>query len=68
MNPGMTMLAGGVDHLGVPDLERGADGDDAVVLDQDVAVVDVADLGIHAQHMAAMKQHASGHGPPFWFS
>ena len=37
--------ARGVDHLGVADLERRADGGDPIVLDQDVAAEDVADRG-----------------------
>lgn len=50
-----------IDHLGVAGVDGGTDRGDLVVLDQDVAAVDVADRLIHAQHMAAAEQHALGH-------
>jgi hypothetical protein len=57
---------GRVDDLGVARRDRRADRDDPLVLDQDVAAEDVADLRIHAQHMSSTEQHAVGHEPsPF---
>src|SRR5207247_7486377 len=58
--------AGGVDHLRVARLEPAAHGRDALVLDQHVAAEDVAELGIHRQHMTIPKHDPLGHDPlPF---
>ena len=48
--------------LRVARVEVLADGCDAVVLDEDVAAEDVADVGIHAQDVAAAEQNSLRHG------
>ena len=51
-----------VDDIGVADLERGADGGDPSVLDEDVAVEHVPELAIHRQDVAATEENTLGHG------
>src|SRR5207248_8140570 len=54
---------GRVDHLGVARVDRRADRGDAVVLDEDVAAEDVADLRVHAQDVTAPDQYSLRHDP-----
>ena len=58
----MTMLAGGVDHLGAIGLDVRADGHDAVAFDQDVAGSEIGNLGIHRDDGAALEEGACGVG------
>ena len=51
-----------VEDLCFDSVEPVADRGDASVLDQHVAAVEVADLRIHAQDMAAPEQNTPRHG------
>ena len=58
--PGMTIRPLGVDHLGVGVDLRG-DLDDRVPLDEDVALRQVAEVGVDGQDGAATQQKPVGH-------
>ena len=54
-------LAAGVDHLGVG-VDLGCDLGDPVPLDEDVALRQVAEVGVDGQDGAATQQEPVGHG------
>jgi hypothetical protein len=57
-------LSGAIDHLGVR-LDGAVDRGDLVVFDQDVARAQVADVGVHGEHVATTEQDPVGHDHPF---
>ena len=62
--PGQDELPGRVHHLGVSELERWADLDDLAVLDQDVGVRQLADVGIHRHDEPASNDQTLAHSSP----
>src|SRR3990172_7495469 len=50
--------ASGIDHLGIPGIQVGADGGDPVAVDEHVAFGQVTDLGIEAEDRASLDQSA----------
>src|SRR5882757_4638203 len=51
--PGSDDMTGSVDHLGVDAGQGRCDPDDTAVLDEDVSLREVADLGIHRNDVTA---------------
>jgi len=53
---GQDDASGGIDDFGVIGLQVGADGHDAVALDQDVAGCEIGNVGVHRDDGAALKK------------
>src|SRR5882672_2357015 len=51
-------MAGGVDYFSVDVGYGGCDSDDTSVLDEDVSLREISDLGIHRNNMAAANKNS----------